>query len=141
MKVAYNACYGGFGLSMKASTEYAKRKGINLTWYKQVEHKHQKGFDKYVKVTSDDGRSLFLSASTKDLGDDISGIPEDCYYYKSFDDNDRIDSDLINIIEEMGDDANGSCAELRIQEIPDGASYEIDEYDGNESVVPPRQAW
>ena len=35
MKIAYNACFGGFGLSPLAETEYAKRKGIDLTIEKE----------------------------------------------------------------------------------------------------------
>jgi len=33
MKVAYNSCYGGFSLSPIGLTEFAKKKGIELTWY------------------------------------------------------------------------------------------------------------
>lgn len=141
MKVAYNACFGGFSLSAKASTEYAKRKGITLTFYKQTKYKHSGGCDEYIKVDSAIENSLFLNASTKDLGDVTNEIPREFYYYKSFDDDDRADKDLISIIEDMGKEANGSCSDLQIAEIPDGSNYEIDEYDGNESVVPPRQSW
>ena len=141
MKVAYNACFGGFGLSRKALTEYAKRKGINLTFYKQTKYAHNSGEVEFKKILDSDDGGLFISASIKDLGDVIGEFPDEFYYYKSFDDDDRTDPDLISIIEEMGKDANGSCADLCIANIPDGASYEIDDYDGNESVVPPRQSW
>lgn len=141
MKVAYSNCFGGFGLSAKASIEYAKRKGITLTFYKQTQYKHSGGNDEYVKVDSAIENRLFLSASTTDLGNVINEIPSEFYYYKSFDEKDRTDEDLISIIEEMGEAANGVCANLKIAEIPDGSSYEIDEYDGNEEVVPPRQTW
>jgi hypothetical protein len=49
VKVAYNACFGGFSLSAKASTEYARRKGITLTFYKQTKYKHSGGSDEYVR--------------------------------------------------------------------------------------------
>jgi uncharacterized protein (UPF0210 family) len=95
MKVAYNSCYGGFGLSALALEELAKKKGVS---------------------------------------------PEG-YYPSFYDDEARADPDLIEIIERLGSKANGSCAQLEIAEIPNGADFEIDEYDGNESVVPPRQRW
>lgn len=107
MKVAYNACYGGFGLSKSALVEIARLKGIDLT-----------GMDfKYSCFANKDFTKTF------DFSDD------------------RTDKDLISVIESLGERANGDCADLQIEEIPDGASFEISEYDGSESVVPPRQSW
>jgi len=91
MKIVYNACFGGFGLSDEA-------------------------FDKYKKIKGDDAVKY-----NRD-------IPRDCHA-------------LISIVEEMGDKASDRYAQLEIQEIPDGAQWEIDEYDGTEQVVPPRQSW
>ena len=92
MKVAYNACYGGFGLSDKACKVLSEIKGKEVGSY------------------------------------DFNG-------------DDRSDPDLIKVIEDLGKEANGMCADLQIQEIPDGAEFEIDEYDGSESVEPPRKSW
>ena len=140
MKVAYNNCFGGFGLSHEATIEYAKIKGITLTAYNQTKYKHSGGVDEYAKTSNPTG--MFVSYLTKDIGSTVDELPEDLYYYKSFhDDESRCDLDLIEIIERLGDKANGICASLAIEEIPDGASFEIIEYDGNESVVPPRQSW
>jgi hypothetical protein len=47
----------------------------------------------------------------------------------------RNDPALAQVVEELGDKANGSCAKLRIQEVPAGTLYRIDEYDGSESVM------
>lgn len=91
-KVAYNACFGGFGLS-----------------------------DKACKILTE-----------------LKGKPVGCYDFYG---DDRADPDLIKVIEDLGAEANGMCADLQIEEIPDNAEFEIDEYDGNESVVPPRQSW
>lgn len=45
----------------------------------------------------------------------------------------RHDPLLIQVIEEMGEEASGSCAKVRIAEIETN-TYRIDEYDGMESV-------
>lgn len=42
---------------------------------------------------------------------------------------------LVQVVEELGDRASGSCADLRIAEVE--GLYRIDEYDGSESVVSP----
>ncbi len=141
MKVAYNACFGGFGLSNLATTEFAKKKGVALTWYKQTGYKHNND-ELYVKfVGIPEGDVFSMKPLTEDLGDEISEIPQDLYYYPELGGEARCDKDLISVIESLGDLASGNCANLRIKEIPDGVDFEIDEYDGNESVVPPRRSW
>ena len=55
----------------------------------------------------------------------------------------RTDSDLVSIVEELGDEANGNYADLRIVEIPDeviGNIY-IEEYDGIESIHENHRSW
>ena len=48
---------------------------------------------------------------------------------------DRHDPILVQVVEELGDKANGMCAQLAIEEV--SGSYRIDEYDGFESVETP----
>jgi hypothetical protein len=55
--------------------------------------------------------------------------------YFSHRDIPRTDPLLIQVIEELGEEANGVCANLQIRDLPPGTKYRIDEYDGNESVV------
>jgi hypothetical protein len=53
----------------------------------------------------------------------------------SFDlDRNRTDPVLVQVVEELGERANGMCAELRIYEIAVGTKYRIDEYDGLEHI-------
>jgi hypothetical protein len=42
---------------------------------------------------------------------------------------------LVQVVEELGAEANGECAHLRISDLPPGTLYRIDEYDGYESVA------
>ena len=107
MKVAYNACYGGFGLSEAALIMLAELKGFDLA-----------GLDHRYSCFANDDYSVSFSA------------PED-----------RADEDLIKVIETLGKKANGSCSKLAIKEIPEGAPYEVTEYDGYEDVEPPRMCW
>lgn len=46
--------------------------------------------------------------------------------------------ELVRVVEELGDAANGAHARLDIAEI-EGDRYRIDEYDGMESVVVPNE--
>lgn len=48
----------------------------------------------------------------------------------------RSNPELLAVIEELGDAANGSSAKLRIVDLPDGITdWEVDEYDGVESIT------
>ena len=54
----------------------------------------------------------------------------------------RSDSKLIEAIEKVGiGAASGSCAEIEIIEIPDDVSWEIDEYDGIETIHECHRIW
>ena len=49
---------------------------------------------------------------------------------------DRNDPKLIEVVETLGDEANGRYARLRVVNIPDDATdWELDEYDGAEKVL------
>ena len=46
----------------------------------------------------------------------------------------RLDPTLVRVVEELGVSANVNTSCLRIEELPSGTLYRIDEYDGNETV-------
>lgn len=53
----------------------------------------------------------------------------------------RTDKDLIDVVKELGMEANGLYAELEIVTIPDGLEFEISEYDGKEKVHEAHRSW
>ncbi len=140
MKVAYNACFGGFGLSPKATILYAARKGIKLYPYSC-----SRGIT-YFREDDIEALPEYIKFVTRDLGEEVPNSVmsnNKYYYYQEFDEPAiRADPDLIAVIEQLGEEeASGSCASLGIIEIPDGRPFEIDEYDGKERVVPVRECW
>lgn len=124
MKVVYNGCYGGFSLSHKAIMRYAELKGFKL--YPFV----SRDFRTYEPASESDfsaGRLsmiIYYITSNRESGS-----------YWSDSDISRSDPDLVKVVEELGEAANGHCASLCIDEVPAGEKYRIDEYDGNESVM------
>ncbi len=47
----------------------------------------------------------------------------------------RHDPILVRIVEELGKEANGTCANLVIELVQSGSLYRIDEYNGKETVM------
>lgn len=107
MKVVINTCYGGFGLSEKAMRRYSVLKF---------------GVDKVVKNGS--GSLGYITIDNED--DSISEY-----------DIDRDDPLLVQVVQELVEEADGFCSELVIKEIPDGSEWEIEEYDGRECLRKP----
>jgi len=54
---------------------------------------------------------------------------------------DRANPKLVKVVEELGDKADGSCAELKIVNIPDNIEWTIKEYDGVEWVAEKHRTW
>ncbi len=112
-KVVINICIGGFGLSKEATREVAKRKGIPLEW---------EGDWAYVAETMD------------------SFTPGDIY--TGYGSTVRGDPDLIAVIEEMGELADGDHAELKIVEIPVDVDYWVNEAEtGVEDIHEVHRIW
>lgn len=53
----------------------------------------------------------------------------------------RTNPALIECVETLGVEANGSYADLKIVEIPDDIDYIIEEYDGIEHVAEKHRTW
>lgn len=118
VKVAINRCWGGFSLSDAAFEKLLQRKGI--------------AFDRVENESKLMGNSYYTAGNAGD-GEFYIG---DYTYYEN-----RSDPDLITVIEEMGDAANGWSAEIVIVEIPDDVEWHIGEYDGMEHVAENHRTW
>lgn len=137
-KVILNKCYGGFDVSKEAYELYAKKKGLTLYQYESELISSEKKFA-YKRATKE---SLFNHYFTKDFGDYAYISNEDYEKYNLYLREDhREDPVLIEVVEELGDKANGRFGELRIVEIPDDLDYVIDEYDGIETLHQKVQEW
>lgn len=74
----------------------------------------------------------FKFTRTKDRwGSDFSVEGWEDFYYR---DIERDDPVLVQVVETLGDKADGSFAKLEIEDLPKGTLYRITEYDGYESV-------
>lgn len=141
MKIVVNKCFGGFGLSTKAQLRYAELKGFNLYFYKQTKYKHRDGEEEYIKINPLKEECYCPYALKVDNGEVTNKLEYKHDEYFSHYDIERTDLDLIKVIEELGDKANGEHAELVVVEIPDGIEYEIDDYDGIESIHEKHRSW
>jgi len=135
MKVVVNRCFDGFGLSAKAIRKYLELKGKKCWFYEEVYENDQ---IKYHRVVEEE--DFFLSV-TEDLGEYPTDEEMNCAEYFSEYDIERNDSDLVAVVEELGDEANRRFAELEVVEIPDDVEWEISEYDGVERVEEVHRSW
>ncbi len=150
-KIVINNCFGGFGLSPKAIKRIAELQGKECYFFEWVINED---IYKPLSLEEAEEKSLFFSAFSvpnpkevlpkeqkgedgtyKDYNEEYEKIS-----LKSSPEN-RGDPLLIQVVEELGDEANGRCAKLKIIEIPNDVDYEIDEYDGLESIHEVHRSW
>ena len=137
-KIVINVCFGGFSLSGIAEKRYLELCGKNAFFYKQTKFKHRDGEDEYTRVDAGE-KNLFLHTMTAYMGEKTHELSDDnCWYYGNIE---RDDPKLVQVVEELGEAANGDCAKLKIVEIPDGVDFEICEYDGNEHIAETHRTW
>lgn len=128
MKLVINKCYGGFGVSIAAMKAM---------------------FGKCEHVKAHEPISYY--GSREKWEEDLNGNHHN-REYRYFDergwpvtDEHREESRdcpvLVATVESMGKDASSSLSKLRVVSIPDGVDYEIDQYDGVESIHEKHESW
>lgn len=117
MKVVINNRYGGFSLSRKAFLrlrELGEKTALS-------EPDYGEGWDDNsgprIPLGPVNGRGCFCR-----------DVPR----------NSRL---LIQVIKELGEDANGEWASLKVVTIPNGVEWYIEEYDGMEHVAEKHRIW
>jgi hypothetical protein len=144
MKVVINARFGGFGLSHKATMRYANLSGFTLYPYYDSFTMTCYGVQPGAWDNPESGAPIGYSrVPLETLELDNEGdykFPSDEDYFSEYS-LDRTDPMLVRVVEELGDEANGRHAQLKVVEIPDGVDYFIDEYDGNEHVAERHRTW
>lgn len=151
MKLVINTCYGGFSLSPKAVARLAELRGQKAYFFMGG-----LGDRPRVEVPCAEAMGMFWSAYNTPTPAEEPSPAEWCSMSQeeriAFNQrqdteritprpDDRADPLLVQVVEELGVEANGSCAELRVIEIPDGVDYEIDDYDGVETIHEKHRVW
>lgn len=119
-KVVINDCYGGFSLSDAAFEWLIANRGWN------------------VRDMNDGTVPDTITTVCRDAEDPLGGK-----YWSSWYDSTgfRVHPDVIAVVEELGDRANGMCARLKIVEIPDDVEFEVCDYDGHEWIAENHRIW
>ena len=133
MKIVINRKYGGFGLSAQAIMMLADLKGLQVTPTKIERHSIE-----YWANTAWDGKykqpltnKEFLKLSEADRQDYLEHRNQNIFDYRKLP---RHDKDLVQVVETLGEAANGEHASLKIYECDDDF-YTINEYDGMEELI------
>ena len=148
MKIVINSRFGGFGLSHKAVMRYAELKGIKLyAWVdalvKSVYGKDipisEATFVHYTLVPEEEYEAILEQEREKPI--EVGRFEKSNELYFSDKDIPRDDPDLIQVIRELGKQADSKCSKLKIVNIPKDVEYEIEEYDGNEWISEKHRRW
>lgn len=137
MKIVVNRCFGGFSLSKEAVELFYKRKGKTAYHFKYQGNYTNRTYLPLKKYDSEWFSTSFDVPNPNDFDQDV--LWKD-HFLTNRPEN-RTDEDLIYVVEKLGEKANGSCASLEVIEIPDDVNWEIDDYDGNESIHEQHRRW
>ncbi len=136
IKIVINKCYGGFSLSPEAMLRYSELNGNKCFFFK-----HDYDTDKYILISKEEAKSEFIWHAFDDAAPDI--MTNEWYTQHQLYDRtiERHDPKLVQVVEELGEAANGTYAKLSIVEIPKDVPYEIEEYDGQEWIAEAHRKW
>ena len=113
-RIVINTQHGGFSLSQKAELLYLELAGIAYTL------EPQKDRDTQLRL----GHKIMVNG-TEFLGQYVA----------------RDDPALVNTVHQLGSNAGGEYAKLKVVEVPVDVEWYIEEYDGKEWVAEKHRTW
>lgn len=150
MKVVINSCFGGFSLSPAATLRLYERGVPGIATPVDEYYPPNERADEMARYPTMAFENV-LKKWREYLNDGVPNPKRGSLFLTVFSPNEqfvlnsrdvpRDNPELIAAVEEMGEAANGACADLKVVEIPDGTDWEISEYDGNEHVAEKHRAW
>lgn len=151
MKVAINRCYGGFSLSPAGVKRLAELQGRPCYFftgglggsYMPTDTPHGSFWHAFDIPNPNEMLGASGGAEWYARSPEEQKARNERYKAHTIDDSpdNRHDPLLIQVVEELGEAANGNCAEIKIVDIPDGVEYDIEEYDGLEWVAEKHRTW
>lgn len=153
-KVIINNCYGGPSISAKAIKRLAELQGKECYFFKSIYNKENSD-SIYEEIPIEECKifwnafiiknpnEFLFKGNWHNLSDEEKQKENEKFksIYLSNRIEDREDKLLIQVIEELKEEANGYCAKLKIVEIPDDVQYEIEDYDGLEHISEIHRTW
>jgi hypothetical protein len=141
-KIVINKQHGGFGLSQQAIERYLKIKGV-ACWPEQNQQVGSLLGPTYWLVAPE----LRVNQPTAEVWHNMSiaqrQTHNQIYSLQVFSDRDldRDDPVLVQVVEELGEDADSRFASLKVVEIPASVEWQIEEYDGLEWIAEKHRTW
>jgi hypothetical protein len=122
-KIVINTCYGGFGLSYDGVMLYAKYAGIDLRAHVYAFSNGCRDLNKPVEYDPKIHSQYDICYSIISTNDGCTQ-PNRRFYVSAINRDDPI---LVRVVEELGESASGTYAELKVVEIPDDVEWYVDD--------------
>jgi hypothetical protein len=141
-RIVINDCFGGFGISNDAVLRYLELLGKPV-WSEIDEKWKSLEIWKYWLVPPEADRVEPSPSNWGEMTVAERVAHNQAYKQQVFNPMDiaRDDAYLVQVIEELGELANGKHAKLKVVEIPVDVDWQIEEYDGNEWVAEVHRTW
>lgn len=134
MKIIKNVCYGGFHFSDEA---YEKMIAYGIPLKEYIKQKRNPETGLYDK--SKNKKNVIFKRGESEIDKIMKQFGD---YWDNFDEKfKRTNETIIRVVEELGAEANNRFSRLEIVEIPDDIDWEIDDYDGIETIRRKGERW
>lgn len=138
--IVINTCNGGFGLSVKAIKRYFAIKNQPV-W---IEPNRRTARAHTVWLVPPDQRVELLESqiwSTLTVEEQIKYNDQYSNQTWNHTELERDDPVLVQVVKELGSEANDRYSDLKIVSVPADVEWEIEEYDGDEWVAERHRTW